>query len=209
MPLQNRVDPWGQLNANISRGSLMGNRGILHNEEKVIVTQSRHKNWVTCKLEFQGIKRGIFSPNSYSELFFLDEATAFSAGHSPCAACRRDRFKAFKLAWCKANLDTTSANQVGITEIDNHLHLERAIRSGQKQSYQALFQDLPTGTFIDIEGKSYLLWNKQLHLWSFNGYTKTSMTLEPSAQVKVLTPSSIVKIFHQGFLPEVHESVNI
>lgn len=209
MPLQNRVDPWGQLNANTSRGYWLGNRGILHNEGKEIAAQWRHKNWVTCQLGFQGIKREVFSPNNYSELFFLDEVTSFSAGHRPCAECRRVRFKEFKSAWCEVNLDMTQASQVSIKEIDNQLHLERAMRGGQKQTYQASFQDLPTGTLIDIEGKAYLLWNKQLHLWSFNGYTKTSMTLEPSAQVKVLTPNSIVKIFRQGFLPEVHESVNI
>jgi hypothetical protein len=34
MPLQNRVDPWGKLIAVNARGSFLGNRGILHNDQK-------------------------------------------------------------------------------------------------------------------------------------------------------------------------------
>lgn len=59
----------------------MGNRGILHNGDNKIVRPWAHKAWVTCLLEFNGIKRPKpFSPGNYSELFFIDEATAFAAG---------------------------------------------------------------------------------------------------------------------------------
>ena len=71
MSLQNRVDPWGNLHAVNARGSWMGNRGILHNADKQIITQWRHKQWVTCALSFKGRQREIFAPNSYSELFSL------------------------------------------------------------------------------------------------------------------------------------------
>ncbi|MDE2420453.1 MAG: hypothetical protein KGO49_04630 [Gammaproteobacteria bacterium] len=208
MPLQNRIDPWGQLNADIARGSWMGNRGILHDEKKEIVAPWRHKSWVTCRLSFQSYKREIFSQNNYSELFFLDEATAFSAGHRPCAECRRDRFNEFKLAWCKANPDRISSNLVSIKEIDTQLHIDRATLGKQKNTYRARFQDLPEGTFIDIEGKAHLLWNKHLYLWSFSGYTKISLIIKPSTEVTVLTPHSIINMLHQGFTPQVHESVN-
>jgi hypothetical protein len=76
----------------------MGNRGILHDAQRQIIAPWKHKAWVTCQLEFQGRRRAIFSPKNYSELFFFDEATAFSAGHRPCAECRRARYKAFKEA---------------------------------------------------------------------------------------------------------------
>jgi hypothetical protein len=82
--LQNRVTPRGDLEAVPARGAWLGNRGILHNDQQEIVAPWRHKAWVTCKLEFKGRKRVVFSPGTYSELFFLDEATAFSAGHRPC-----------------------------------------------------------------------------------------------------------------------------
>ena len=95
MPLQNRVTPSGQLQAVSARGAWLGNRGILHDENKQIVAPWRHKAWVTCKLDFPGRHRAIFSPNNNSELFFLDEATAFSAGHRPCAECRKDRYNEF------------------------------------------------------------------------------------------------------------------
>lgn len=103
--LQNRVDPWGALCATASRGTLMGNRGILHDDRNRIVRPWAHRAWVTCLLEFNGIKRSRpFSPGNYSELFFIDEATAFSAGHRPCAHCQRLRHREFKDAWVRANV---------------------------------------------------------------------------------------------------------
>ena len=96
---QNRVDPWGAFHAVSNRGTLMGNRGILHNAEQVIVSRWKSKRWLTCALHFKVIRRQVFSPGNYSELFFLDEATAFAAGHRPCNDCRRDRLKDFREAW--------------------------------------------------------------------------------------------------------------
>lgn len=105
MTLQNRVDPSGRLCAVQSRGMLMGNRGILHNDRNEIIKPRAHKAWVTCLLEYKGIKRPKpFSKGSYSELFFLDEATAFAAGHLPCAYCQRARHLAFKASWVRANV---------------------------------------------------------------------------------------------------------
>ena len=37
----------------------------------------------------------LLQPGRYTELFFLDEATAFAAGHRPCAECRRDDYGRF------------------------------------------------------------------------------------------------------------------
>lgn len=91
MPLQNRVTPTGRLEAVPARGAWTGNRGIIHNERREVVAQWRSKAWITCLLSFRGRRRPVFSPHTWSELFFLDEATAFSAGHRPCAYCRRPR----------------------------------------------------------------------------------------------------------------------
>ncbi len=95
-PLQNRVDPWGYLRATSARGSLMGNRGILHNQEKRIVRPWAHKAWIACLLSYGSVRRAVFAPGNYSELFFLDEATALSAGHRPCGQCQRERYRLFK-----------------------------------------------------------------------------------------------------------------
>src|ERR1700730_14192737 len=102
-PLQNRVDPFGRLIRTTARGAWMGNRGLIHNEYQQIVRTFRLKAWITCRLEFKGWYRKVMSPNRYTELFFLDEATAFSAGHRPCAECRREDFNRFKAAWLQGN----------------------------------------------------------------------------------------------------------
>ncbi len=102
MPLQNRVDPHGQLHAVSARGTFMGNRGRLHNAEQQIVSPWKIKPWITCALSFKGYQRGrMMMQNSYTELFFLDEPTAYAAGHRPCAECRRPAYKLFKEAWAR------------------------------------------------------------------------------------------------------------
>ncbi len=132
MTKRNRVDPWGELRAVPAKGAWLGNRGILHDDQQQIVAPWRHKSWVTCRLNFAGIKREIFAPGSYSELFFLDEATALAAGHRPCAECRRQRYNEFKELWCMANLEGAQAAKVPIAKIDERLHAERAAVGGKK-----------------------------------------------------------------------------
>ena len=100
MPLQNRVDPFGNIIRTPARGTMLGNRGgALHNSDKEIVRAYKSRRWITCVLEFRGRHRVVMSENRYTELFFLDEAVAFAAGHRPCAECRRARYEAFKDAW--------------------------------------------------------------------------------------------------------------
>lgn len=207
MPLQNRVTPYGQLEAASARGAWLGNRGILHDENKKIVAPWRHKAWVTCQLDYPGRHRTIFSPNNYSELFFLDEATALSAGHRPCAECRKDRYLEFKVAWCAANPEIAGSNPP-IAQIDKHLHLERAIRGGDKVTFNDKLQNLPTGTFIELEGIPYLIWLGKLYPWSHHGYGQSLSALPEAIHVRVLTPASIVAMFRDGFKPQVHESAH-
>ena len=95
MPLQNRVTPGGELIATSARGTLMGNRGILHDDNKEIVRTSRNMMWLICRLEFKGRRRPLMSPGTYTELFFLDEAVALSAGHRPCGECRRSQYRSY------------------------------------------------------------------------------------------------------------------
>jgi hypothetical protein len=184
----------------------MGNRGTLHNENKEIVTPSKRKPWVTCQLKFKDRHREVFGPNTYSELFFLDEATAFSAGHRPCATCRRDRYNAFKEEWTRAN--HPDAPNLPITEIDKQLHAERMARGGKKVTYVAEFGELPEGTFIERDGKAYLLWGSKLQEWTPVGYRQSGFSVSPGETVTVLTPRSIVVLFNAGFRPQVHESAH-
>ncbi len=205
MPLQNRVDPRGSLIADNARGAWLGNRGILHDDQKRIIAPWRHKAWITCRLAFKGRQRQIFSANRYSELFFLDEATAFAAGHRPCGECRRDRYIEFKTAWLWVNGEP-GLSKVTAGQIDNQLHGERAVRGGGKVTYSTEFNSLPDGTFIDFGGNARLLWQRRLKIWSPDGYTKMTEMPVANAVVTVLTPFSIVQLYANGLVPQIHHS---
>ena len=207
MPLQNRVDPWGKLHAVATRGTLMGNRGILHNETRQIVRPWAGKSWVTCALQFKDIQRNgeLFVEGSYSELFFLDEATAFAAGHRPCNYCRKSRYAEFKAAWLCANRPGAADAKMPITEIDKVLHAERAIPGGGKVMFSAALNELPPGSIFEHEKAAFLVWKGAVHRWSFEGYTPSPLQLGPQ-MVDVLTPSSIVRMYGDGFTPGVHAS---
>src|SRR4051794_26424644 len=99
MPRQNRVTPSGDIITTPERGTLMGNRGVLHDADARIVRRWQGKRWIACVLEFKGRWRPVMAPGRYTELFFLDEATALAAGHRPCAECRRRRFDEFRDTW--------------------------------------------------------------------------------------------------------------
>ncbi|GHB07925.1 hypothetical protein [Modicisalibacter luteus] len=206
MPLQNRVDPFGNLHAVQARGTLLGNRGQLHNADKTIVRAWKTKAWVTCTLEYGDIQRTIFSPDSYSELFFLDEATAFAAGHRPCGSCRNERYRAFKAKWLAANPELVTGEQPSITVIDKVLHGERTLRGGGKATFEATIETLPFGTIIMKDGAAYLVVEGAMLPWSFRGYGQPVSLPEAGTSVTVLTPASIVRLFQQGFRSELHET---
>jgi hypothetical protein len=207
MPLQNRVDPYGQLHAVDARGAWMGNRGVLHNKEKRIIAYSRTPRWITCSLDFNGIRRDVFSPDRYSELFFLDEATALAAGHRPCAECRRSRYKEFCAAWA-AGVDQGAGRPTRADTIDRVLHSERVKRGGEKRTFEARLSSLPAGVIVDFGGRPYLYRGATLRFWTFSGYGAVRDGVPSATKVKVLTPKSIVRTIRAGFLPQVHESAD-
>jgi hypothetical protein len=131
----------------------MGNRGVLHDEKGHIRRTWQGKRWIVCVLGFRGRKREVMTPNRYTELFFLDEATALAAGHRPCAECRRERFNAFRNAWrLKENLQPPTA-----AEIDNRLHTERLAPDKKKKVHLA---DLPNGVFVKMaDGETMPIWS--------------------------------------------------
>jgi hypothetical protein len=96
MPRQNRVTPLSELVADPARGLVYGNRGCLHDANGTIVRRFGVKRWIACQLRFKDWQRGpLLQPGKFTELFFLDEATAFAAGHRPCALCRRADYNRF------------------------------------------------------------------------------------------------------------------
>ncbi|MGE5412717.1 MAG: hypothetical protein ACM3NW_00965 [Syntrophomonadaceae bacterium] len=205
MPLQNRVDPYGRLHAVAARGTLMGNRGILHDDARRIVAAWRTRRWIACVLTFRGRRREVFAPRRYSELFFLDEATSLAAGHRPCAECRRGRYEEFRVAWATGQRRRRGEPLPAADEIDRLLHGERVPLSGEREGFSATLESLPSGVLVEHEGRACLHRDGSLRPWSFEGY---GSTLRPKAgtRVRVLTPRSIVEAIRAGFLPGVHES---
>jgi hypothetical protein len=198
-PLQNRVTPFGEIVALPGRGLMMGNRGILHDEHQRIVRSSALRRWLTCVTEFRGRYRTIMAPHRYTELFFLDEATAFSAGHRPCAECRNPDYRRFRALWAAYTGRPASADA-----IDLQLHAER--RNGREQrTHAADVAALPDGTFIGLDGAAWLVRGDALWAWSDSGY-RSRRARPPSGLVDVLTPRSIVAIFRAGYAPAIHPS---
>src|SRR6516225_97524 len=105
MPLQNRVTPQGEIIATPHRGTFVGNRGIIHDPATKTLLRKRWSTpmWLTCVLEFRGRRRDVMAKRSWTELFFLDEATALAAGHRPCFFCRRASAETFRAAWAAGN----------------------------------------------------------------------------------------------------------
>jgi hypothetical protein len=203
MPLQNRVDPFGTLFRTPARGTMMGNRGgQIHDSNQQIVRAYASRRWIACVLEFRGRHRTVMSDHRYTELFFLDEAVAFAAGHRPCAECRRERFNAFQDAWQRQK---KLVQPVYADEIDLELHRERIDQRKQKVTYQAALKSLPQGCFVEIENSAYLLWNSSLLLWTPEGYARRDISAS-NLRVNVLTPQSIVECFRNGYKPAVHDS---
>jgi hypothetical protein len=202
MALQNRVDPFGNIFRTAARGTMLGNRGgALHNSDREIVRGYKSRRWITCVLEFRGRRRIVMSPNRYTELFFLDEAVAFAAGHRPCAECRRQRYNAFRRAWRRVMQQDSYPLA---DDMDLELHPARIDR-GKKVKYQAALSSLPDGCFIEIEERAYVVWRDALLLWSPQGYVRRDERPKNSI-ITVLTPQPIVGCFREGYMPEIHVS---
>lgn len=204
MPLQNRVTPEGTIERDSAKGTFMGNRGVLHDANKELKRQFKSRAWITCLLKFKGRKRELMTPRAYTELFFLDEVTAFSAGHRPCAECRRTRYNEFRNAWMSTNqYDGSSA--IRAPEMDDILHKER-LEDDQKVTWKSPLAELPHGTMFLSGGECYAVRDDRILKWSFSGYRPAdSETI--SEKVEVLTPRSVVNIFESGFRPEFHPAV--
>ncbi len=175
MPRQNRVTPFGRIVAVPLWGTMMGNRGVLHEAEGRIRRPWQVQRWILCVLQFKGRHRTVMAPNRYTELFFLDEATGLAAGHRPCFECRRARFLAFRDAWESGNRRIVEREPIRASEIDERLHVERIGPDRSKRTYLANLDDLPDGVFVMLdgrEGNAYLIWGGELLAWSPGGCTE-------------------------------------
>jgi len=199
MPLQNRVTPFGDLVAVPGRGLLMGNRGVLHDEMRRIVRPWQVRRWIACLTEFRGRYRAVMQPRRYTELFFLDEAAAFAAGHRPCRECRYADYQRFRALW-----EATLGAPANADAIDRVLHAER-LEGRRKRTYRARVEALPDGAYIVLDGAAWLVLRNELLAWSDRGYVHRQRR-PPHGDVDVLTPPSIVALLTGGYPVSVHPS---
>jgi hypothetical protein len=207
MALQNRVTPLGELVAEPARGLVYGNRGCLHDGTGRIRRRYAGKRWIACRLEFRGWHReSLLQPGRFTELFFLDEATAFAAGHRPCALCRHEDYTRFAALWADLH-----PGQKGADAIDAQLHAERVDPETRAQCHhEAQLDDLPDGAFVLRDGAPYLVLGAQLLRWTAAGYVAPEP--RPAQQrAKVITPPSLAAILRKGWRPAVplfHQSAD-
>ncbi len=214
MAYQNRVDPCGQIVATAARGTLMGNRGCLHDQGEQPIRQYQSRRWIICVLDFKGRTRRPMPPGHYTSLFFLDEASALAAGHRPCAECQRERFNLFRSDWFAANAALLGSLPHSVDTIDRILHGERISnerfqRNKTKRTYPEQLDQLPNGSFILLQaaGIPYLVLGDTLRPWHFEGYGQP--IARPSALVHILTPRSIVQTLAYGYIPTLHATTNL
>lgn len=199
VPLRNRVTPFGDIIATEARGLLFGNRGVLHDESGRLVRAWQVRRWIACRLEFKGRRRELLRPGRFTELFFLDEATALAAGHRPCAECRREDFVRFRQAWA----DTHSGGQPRVDDIDRALHSERIDAGCGKRLHEGRLADLPDGSMVGQGGQAWIVLGGDLLAWSPFGYGDRR-AMQGTATVRTLTPPSVINVIRAGYRPGVH-----
>jgi len=204
MPLQNRVTPTGEIIATPHRGMFTGNRGIIHDPATKTLLRKRWASpaWIICVCEFRGWRRKVMGTRSWTELFFLDEATALAAGHRPCFFCRRDDANRFRAAWERGN----AVSNVRASDIDAVLHRER-LDHGRKRLHAlpAPVKDLPDGAMVQARDESYLIVLGRALLWSPAGYAEASDSIDDA---RLLTPPSTLRALRAGYRPVLHPSTS-
>jgi hypothetical protein len=202
MPMQNRVTPEGEIVAVAARGEMFGNRGgCFHRDDGSLRPRPwANRQWLCCVLDFKERRRTLRQPGRYTELFFLDEATALSAGHRPCFECRRTDAVRFAQLWARAQ---GLSEPPSAPEMDLVLHEERLRADFSKQTFEAPIGELATGTMVRVAGAPFLVESGRLRRWSFEGYGPP-VSKPAEASVEVLTPLTIVAILRAGYLPMLH-----
>ena len=197
-PLQNRVTPLGALVAEPARGLVYGNRGCLHDRDGRIRRHHAGRRWIACRLEFRGwLRRPLLQPGRFTELFFLDEATAMAAGHRACALCRREDYLRLGRLWRELHPDDRGADAIDAT-----LHRERWDATTGARLHDAPLDDLPDGAFILHGGRPHLVFGSRLLAWSTCGYHGGERR-PTGARTAVITPPSLVAVLRSGWRPLV------
>jgi hypothetical protein len=193
-PARNRVSPRGDIIAVAGRGAWMGNRGRLHEGSgaRDIVRNYRSRAWITCRLEFRARYSQQWAPTHYTQLFFLDEAVAFAAGHRPCAECRRGDYTAYRQAWSQTHSDAITYAK----DMDNRLHHERADTAEHRLPWNAL----PDGVFVVTDHVPAVVVGDHLAIWDETAYAYRQRLPRPTeGSASVLTPPSTLAVLGAGY----------
>jgi hypothetical protein len=196
MPLRNRATPLGDVIADPARGLVYGNRGCLHDEHGRLRRRYNGRRWIACRLRFKDRKRSrLMAPGRYTELFFLDEASAFAAGHRPCAECRREDYIRFGGVWRELHPD-----QHGADEMDLQLHAERVDPDSRGQRRHRLpVDELPDGAYVLVDDSPWLVLGHKLLAWTPAGYTERRA--RPRGEtVTLITPPSLLAVLRAGWV---------
>lgn len=196
LPRRNRVTPFGLFEAVPERGAMMGNRGDLYRTDGSLSSRTHvGRAWICCRLSFKGRQVAFDSKGHYTPLFFLDEATAFAAGHRPCAECRREDYRRFRALFGETQgMETPRA-----AEMDRVLHAARLTPDRRQRRYPAPSGTLPVGTMVAKGDTAFLVAADGLRRWSPAGYGPAEP--HPDESVDVLTPEPVVRIFSAGYRP--------
>jgi hypothetical protein len=202
---RNRVTPFSELVADPARGLVYGNRGCLHDDAGEIRRRYANRRWIACRLRFRGWRRTpLLQPGRFTELFFLDEATAMAAGHRACALCRREDYDRLVALWGELH-----PGQVGADAMDAQLHAERVAEGTRAQRHhEAALDDLPDATFVLRDGAPWLVRGGELLAWTPAGYAER-VARPAGGRATLITPPSLVEVLRSGWegaVPLLHPS---
>lgn len=205
MPLQNRVLPTGEIIATTARGTLTGNRGIIHRDDRALGTSRwSHHAWICCTLHWRGRTREVMTGRKWTELFFLDEAVALAAGHRPCGYCRRAAYGRFVDAW-----QAHTGTRPKATQMDAALHAARITPGTRKQKTHMMdIAAVPAGAMIDHGGQSHLVSPHHLHPFTPEGYVP-AIARPDSGMCEVLTPAPAITVLRHGYRPIIHATAGL
>jgi hypothetical protein len=151
------------------------------------------------------------SPGRYTELFFLDEATALAAGHRPCGECQRGRLAEFRAAWQLARVEDGLDSEPNLAALDRRLHQERSGSRADDPGRRLEPGALADGMFVSLPGEpavARLCWQGALWRWVPAGY-RDPRSAEVRAECTLLTPASTARAIAAGFRPGVHPSTAV
>jgi hypothetical protein len=212
MPLQNRVDPFGAIHADATRGLFTGNRGVIHDPatKTLLLRRWATRAWIVCTLHHpRGVKREPMGRNApsggagWTELFFLDEVTALAAGHRPCFYCRREAAERFRHAFAEGN----GIADMSAPAMDAVLHAQRLAAGAAAVTLDDRdLRALPDGAMVAYGERAFAMRGGRLLPWSFGGYDAPQAP--PHLPAALLTPPATVAALRAGYAPVWHRSAD-